>query len=432
MTAVTTGKTPFYAEQGGQVGDTGVIAWHGGGIKVSDTQKIGDVFFHLGKVEGNVPPGNPGSEGSEIELEFTVDAARRDAIMANHTSTHVMNRALRAIVNPTADQRGSLVDDEKLRFDFSHQSAVTAAEIEKVEQMVNADIAADLPVHFDYVPQEKALKIHGLRAVFGEKYPPVVRVVSIGRPVKDLLANPDNPEWAKLSIEFCGGTHLAKTGDAEGFAIISEEAVGKGVRRITALTGRRSPAAAQGQMLLARLDGLKNAPPGATSGRHRRGHAADGDTNPARAGQDLAARHACGTAEDRQGPAEAAEQASGGARWWRSRGRSPRKRRAISSSKSLRTPTPTACEAMDVIRKKRPDAAILLGGVSGDKVSFVAAVPEAMIKKGLKAGDWVREVAKVAGGGGGGRPDMAQAGGKDPAKIDEALAAGRSFAKVKV
>src|SRR5690606_8982133 len=124
------------------------------------------------------------------------------------------------------------------RFDFSHTAALSSEEIKQVEEMVNRDIASDLPVHWEYVPQEQALQISGLRAVFGEKYPPVVRVVSIGRTVKDLLANPADERWKDLSIEFCGGIHLAKTGDAEGFVIVSEEAVAKGVRRITALTGQ--------------------------------------------------------------------------------------------------------------------------------------------------------------------------------------------------
>src|SRR5690606_27119194 len=141
-------------------------------------------------------------------LSFEVDESRRSKIVANHTTTHVMNRALRAKVNAEADQKGSLVDDEKLRFDFSHNAALTAAQIKAVEEMVNADIASDLPGYYGLVPREKALNISGLRAVFGEYYPAVVRVVSIGRSVADLLAKPADERWKDLSTAFCGGIHL--------------------------------------------------------------------------------------------------------------------------------------------------------------------------------------------------------------------------------
>jgi len=426
--ALTTSITPFYAESGGQVGDKGQITSASGAVfVVENTVKVGEVFFHLGHVEkGEFASGNQ-------TLTFEVNRVRRNLISANHTTTHVMNRALRAKVNPQADQKGSLVDDQKLRFDFSHGAALTPEQIQEVETMVNADIAADLPVYFDFVPQEQALKINGLRAVFGEKYPPVVRVVSIGRPVAELVANPSDSRWANLSIEFCGGVHLPKTGDAEGFVIVSEEAVAKGVRRITALTGAAAhKAAAQAQLLLTRLEGLKSADPAQLASAIAEVSAElNASTLPA-----------ISRAKIRDGIAELQKIV-------KDYERQKSKANAGAAVDLAREVADNALgnlivhafedmdgnalrDAMDVIRKKKPEASLLLGAVSGDKIAFIAAVPQDAIQKGLKAGDWVREVAKVAGGGGGGRPDMAQAGGKDATKLHEALEVGKAYATSKL
>ncbi len=433
--AVVVGHTPFYAEAGGQVGDTGTIEnKHGGVFRVRDTVKIGAVHFHLGEVgTGEFVQYLPGEADTGVDLKRCVDRVRRAKIMANHTGTHLMNRALRDVLGEHVQQKGSLVDDEKLRFDFSHNAAVSDDEVDRIEQMVNHDIGADLPVYAQEADQQEALKINSLRAVFGEKYPPRVRVVSVGMPVAKLLAEPSNTAWQGYSIEFCGGTHLAKTGDAQGLVVVSEEAVAKGVRRITALTGQTAHrAAAQGEMLLSRIEGLGDMAgdqladqvaqlgeqistrvlPLLVKAMLREGLARlqkkvkehDKQRNKASAG--AVVEQARKLAEESAGEVVVASLSG-------------------ADAASLRT-------AMDVIRKKRPETALLLGGVNGQQVAFVAAVPKAMIDRGLKAGDWVREVAKAAGGGGGGRPDMAQAGGKDPAKFDQALDVGREFAKSKL
>ncbi len=426
LAAIVTGKTPFYAEAGGQVGDVGTISIGSSTLTVTNTQKVGDVYFHLGTLEG------AWSDGT-VDLTLCVDRDHRARIMANHTCTHLLNRALRLHVNPQADQKGSLVDDEKTRFDFSHNAAVTDEHIEQVEGTVNADIGADLPVHYDYAPQAEALKINGLRAVFGEKYPPEVRVVSIGVPVRDLLADPQNADWSNRSIEFCGGTHLARTGDAEGFVIVNEEAVAKGIRRITALTGRRACACqAQGNMLLDRAEALHNAGDGQLEKQVAELTAALGEGPlPVLARSKIMAtlgelqkkakdyhkkrsREVAGDVVERT--RQLVEQADGDMIVAAIEG---------ADAGSLRT-------AMDVIKKKKPEAPMLLAAVTGDKLAFLAAVPKPLIDRGLKAGDWVREVAKAAGGGGGGRPDMAQAGGKDVAKLDEALRVARAFADDKL
>ncbi len=430
--------TPFYAEAGGQVGDTGeVMIRHstsptGGEIVkacVRDCVKIGGVHLHLGTIEEGrleVVAGNP-----RVSASLHVDAKRRAAITANHTITHVMNRALRDHVNKDAMQKGSLVDNEKTRFDFSHGNALTAEEVETVEKQVNDDIAADLEVFADYAPQTEALKINGLRAVFGEKYPPTVRVVSIGADVHDLLAEPGSGKWRDLSIEFCGGTHLAKTGDAEGFVIVSQDAVSKGVRRLTAITGSAAhQATAQGEALLHRAQSL------AEASADQLAEGIDVVTKAMAEQQTplalrskiqavlvsltdkLKQHQKAQNAEQGEAVVEAAraiaESADGSVICAKVDG---------ADAKSLRT-------AMDVIRSKKPDAAMMLAAdAGGGKVALLASVPKDVIARGLKAGDWVKHTAPIVGGGGGGRPDMAQAGGKDPSKIDDALASALTFAQ---
>ncbi len=423
--AVVVNKTPFYAEAGGQVADSGVIQIEGGArVKVTDTLRIGEVTFHLGEVTaGTLTPGN------SAKVALAVDRARRAKIMSNHTTTHVMNRALRDLVNPDAMQKGSLVDDQKLRFDFSHKAALTEEELAKIEQQVNDDITRDLPVYIDHVPQEQALKVHGLRAVFGEKYPPVVRVVSIGVPVKDLLAKPDNNEWAGYSIEFCGGTHLSKTGDAEGFCIVSQDAVSKGVRRITALTGGEAhKATAEGDRLVYRAESLLGAPPETLAEQIEAiTKAADAAQLPVVARGRLRELLTALSQKVKQyqkeqgGQAEEAVVESARAIAEAATGPVIVSLVPEADGKTLRT-------AMDVIRKKHPQSAIFLAAEADGKVALMATATKANIDKGLKAGDWIKHVAPVVGGGGGGRPDSAQAGGKDPGKLPDALEAAKAFA----
>ena len=423
--AVVVEKTPFYAEAGGQVGDVGVMQVDGGTrVKITDTIKVGDVTFHLGEVvAGTLKP------ASTAKVALAVDKVRRMKIMANHTTTHVMNRALRNHVNKEADQKGSLVDDQKLRFDFSHKAALTEEELAKVEQQVNDDIAKDLPVYTDHVPQKKALKINGLRAVFGEKYPDIVRVVSIGVPVDDLVSKPSNKEWAGYSIEFCGGTHLPKTGDAEGFCIVSQEAVSKGVRRVTALTGSEAhKATAEADMLVHRAESLVSAPPETLAEQIEAiTKAADGSTLPVVSRNRLRALMTELSQKLKQFQKEQGSQAEEAVV------DSARKIADESAGPVIVAQVPNADgktlrNAMDVIRKKHPEAAIFLAADSEGKVALMATVAKDQIGKGLKAGDWIKQVAPVVGGGGGGRPDSAQAGGKLPEKLPEALEAAKAFA----
>ncbi|MFM8642972.1 MAG: alanine--tRNA ligase-related protein, partial [Phycisphaerales bacterium] len=227
-------KTPFYAESGGQVGDTGIVECgrgtaHTHRFAVEDTQRAGEYVLHVGhSTQGAVTVGD--------DATATVERARRERVAANHTATHLMNHALREVLGGDVEQRGSLVADDRLRFDFTHGRAMTPDEVGRVEVLVNAAIARTLPVHHATVPLDRARAISGVRAVFGERYPDPVRVVAIGATVEDMLADPSNARWRGLSIEFCGGTHLRNAEQAQHFAIVGEGASSAGIRRIFAIT----------------------------------------------------------------------------------------------------------------------------------------------------------------------------------------------------
>jgi alanyl-tRNA synthetase len=347
----------------------------------------------------------------------------------NHTATHLANWALREVLGEGVQQKGSLVDPDKLRFDFSHGKSMSDEEIARVEKLVNDGIAKNLTVYADVAPQEQALKISGLRAVFGEKYPPAVRVVSIGAPVTDLLKNPANAKWRQFSVEFCGGTHLMNTGEIEGFVITSEESVSKGVRRIFGLTGVAASAAmSAARDLQQSLDRARSAPeselPQALSALQKQ---LGSDSLP------LSAK--------RRGHQLISELQAKQKAWEKSQKSSSTSidvakvgSELLTSGNVIVAPIEGASDdqlraVIDSIKKRSPSFAALLASSDSGKISFVAAVSDDLIAKGLKAGDWIRETAKIAGGGGGGRPQMAQAGGKDPSKLEDALKVAREFAQ---
>ncbi len=224
-------RTNFYAEQGGQVADTGKIVIDGiAEFKVVDVQSYGGHVVHNGYlVYGNL------SEGNEVVCEY--DELRRQPIRNNHSGTHILNHSLREVLGDDVNQKGSLVDHEKLRFDFSHKQQVTLPEIKKIEDFSNSYIKQNCKIYAKDVPLEIAQGIEGVRAVFGETYPNPVRVVSVGVDVETLLSEPRNPEWRKVSVEFCGGTHVDQTGLIKDLVIVDESGIAKGIRRMTAYTG---------------------------------------------------------------------------------------------------------------------------------------------------------------------------------------------------
>ena len=246
VVALLLDHTPFYAEQGGQVGDTGYFQGQSGRFVVTDTKRLGSTVLHIGRVETG-----------ELAVGEHVDAAAdpRDDTERNHTATHLMNLALRDVLGAHVEQKGSLVDRGKTRFDFSHDKPLTADDVRQVEERVNAAIGHDLMVAALVLPLAEAKQITGVRAVFGEKYPDPVRVVMIG-------TNTPETAHAGLSVEYCGGTHVQRTGPIGLFKIVSQEGVAKGVRRVTAVTGRAAVEyARQAFVVLDELSSRFNCPP---------------------------------------------------------------------------------------------------------------------------------------------------------------------------
>ncbi len=429
LVALITDRTNFYAEQGGQIFDTGTIRDvddDHSNFKVLETHSFGEYILHFGRLgEGRITVGE--------SVQLTVGRARRLAIQANHTATHLLNLALRAVlVDEEINQKGSLVAEDRLRFDFTCGRGMKPQEMEQVEAMVNKSIAENLAVHTDTVPLALAKKIHGVRAVFGERYPDPVRVVSIGVPVVDLVQNVNNADWQNSSIEFCGGTHLATTEEAGQFVLIHESALAAGVRRITALTGAAAVAAKQTGEELA--------------GRVTRAESLEGDALVS-AYDDLAKlvdEMTLSTAVRLRirGQLDALHER---VKVHRKQAQSASRDVVVERARTIASGTQgdfvvekiagatieMLGSAMDVIRAKQADAAIMLfsADIEAGKVSIVASVSKSLIARGLKAGDWVKVAAGACGGGGGGRPDRAQAGGKDPSKIDEAMEMAQDFAR---
>ena len=422
-------KTNFYAEMGGQVGDTGELRGPNGAVMdVTTARSAGGFVLHVGNmIEGRL------SVGDHVTATL---AGVRPRTEKNHTATHLANWALREVLGEGVQQKGSLVDPEKLRFDFSHGKAMADEELGRIEALVAQCVEKKLPVYAQEAPQEQALKINGLRAVFGEKYPPMVRVVSIGAPVGDLLKDPANSKWRQYSVEFCGGTHLKNTGEVGGFVITAEESVSKGIRRIVALTddaGRRAVEA--GRAIDSLIEAARKAPeaqlPNSIASIQK---ALSESTLSLRAKR--RAQAAVAELQAKLKAFEKTQKASAGAGVDISAltAKLLAEAEPLGDGKLVVAEVPGAnadqlLATMDSLRKKQPSLALMLGSTDGAKVSFCSAVSDDLIARGLKAGDWVRETAKIAGGGGGGRPQMAQAGGKDPSKLPAALTSAREFAR---
>ncbi|KAI1642974.1 tRNA synthetases class II (A)-domain-containing protein [Daldinia loculata] len=224
-------RTNFYAEQGGQVADTGrIVIDDVAEFEVHDVQQFGGYIIHNGFLKyGEL------KAGDEVICEY--DELRRQPIRNNHTGTHILNHSLREVLGEDINQKGSLVDQDKLRFDFSHKAAVSLPELKKIEHLSNEYIRQNCKIYSKDVELDLAKKINGVRAVFGETYPNPVRVVSVGIDVDMLLEAPENPEWRKVSIEFCGGTHVDQTGIIKDLVVVEESGIAKGIRRIVAYTG---------------------------------------------------------------------------------------------------------------------------------------------------------------------------------------------------
>jgi alanyl-tRNA synthetase len=373
--------TPFYGEMGGQVGDTGEIRCPEGRFIVTDTIRIPpDITVHRGQVaEGSLHVGD--------EVEAEVDKERRLDIARNHTATHLLHYALRTVLGKHVEQRGSLVAPESFRFDFSHLTSLTPEELQKVQALVNETIRENLPVRDEEMPYRRAVE-EGAIAIFEEKYGDTVRVLKTGDP--------------PISMELCGGTHVSHTGEIGFFKITSEGSIGSGLRRIEAVTGRGAE-----KFVNDRLTSLEKMSQslGATLENVEEKLTALVEE------MDKGKKRALGMERELA----------------RIRAEALLKQvEVIKGVNVLIARVPAARleilrEMADFLRDKLKSIVLVLGSVDEERPVFLAAVTPDLIAKGYDAGKIVREVAKVTGGGGGGRPNLAQAGGKDKSKLDEAL-----------
>jgi len=374
-------STPFYAEMGGQVGDSGEISSHAARFAVANTTRISaDIIVHQAKV-------TQGSFNTGDKVVARVDGERRRDIARNHTATHLLQAALREVLGEHVQQKGSLVAPQRLRFDFSHPVALTREEIEKVNHIVNQKIRQNLKAYDEELAYKKALA-EGAIALFEEKYGDKVRVMKIGEPV--------------ISAELCGGTHVETTGEIGFFHIISESSIGAGLRRIEAVTGRGAEEfIAQRFVDLEKVAEYLDAKPDNILDRAQ--SLSSELKNERRRSRALEKELFKKEAESLLSKAEVYKKANVLAVPVSSMGMD-----------SLR-------EMSDMLREKLGSAIVVLGTAYENKPIFLAAVTPDLVAKGYNAGDIVNQVAKVAGGGGGGKAGIAQAGGKDKGKLDEAL-----------
>jgi alanyl-tRNA synthetase len=396
---VVLNQTPFYAEAGGQVGDSGTLTTDKARVAIGDVRKKAGVYVHYGRVdEGELHGG--------AAAELVVDHARRAAIRANHSATHLLHEALRRALGEHVAQRGSLVAPDRLRFDFAHAKAMRPEELATVEAEVNDFVRQNSPVETRIMTPEAAEKL-GARALFGEKYGDEVRVVSMGaRPGSGLGHGGDT-----YSLELCGGTHVARTGDIGTFKLVSEGASASGVRRIEALTGAGALAhVAAEAAALGEAAGLLRARPEELPERVR----ALLDERKAQAAEIAELRRRLALAG---GPAEAkGPETVAGVPFL------AQKLTGV-SGKDLRG-------LIDEHKARLGSGVILLVADTGDKAAVAAGVTDDLTSR-ISAVDLVRVAAEALGGkGGGGRPDMAQAGGADPARAPEAIAAARALLEV--
>ncbi|AJD48647.1 phosphoserine aminotransferase, Methanosarcina type [Isoalcanivorax pacificus W11-5] len=373
-------RTPFYAESGGQVGDTGLLTAGDNRFRVADTRKRQQAYVHHGKLE-------QGSLSVGDTVAARVDTRRRRAVMRNHSATHLMHAALRQVLGEHVGQKGSLVGPDYLRFDFSHGESVSAEQIAEIEQLVNEQILANSPVTTELMDIDAA-RAAGAMALFGEKYDDQVRVLTMGE--------------AAFSKELCGGTHVARTGDIGLFKVTAEGASSAGVRRIEAVTGEQALAAVRRLSdTVSRVAALVKAAPDQAAARVEQmvGRTRELEKEIERLKQKLAS----GSGNDLSsqvneigGVKVIATQLDG------------------ADAKTLRT-------AVDSLKDKLGSAVVLLAAVDGDKISLVAGVTDDLSGQ-YPAGDLVRHVASALGGKGGGRADMAQGGGSDLQALPAALA----------
>ena len=383
--------TPFYAEMGGQVADHGTITAEGMTYNVTDVQKNkGGKFMHYGKLtQGSLKVGDT--------VTATIDVDRRKAIMRAHTATHLLDKVLRTVLGDHVHQAGSLVEPDRLRFDFTHFSALTAEELAKVSALVNEAVLEGYDVVTEELPIEEAKK-KGAIALFGEKYGEVVRVVDMGE---------------GYSVEFCGGTHLSNTAKVGVFHISNEFSVASGVRRIEATTGKLSlDVMNQNQKMLFEAAAVLKAKPGELREKAK--------------AMMIEAKKLHQEIEKFK-----AEASVGEARQFLMSAKTVGELKVLTASRE-NVDAATLRQMGDFLKDKEPNVVAVLASTSDEKISFLAVCGKNAIAKGIKAGDLVKNVCTICGGKGGGKPDSAMGGGKDMLKLDDALASVDDYVAVKL
>ena len=383
-------QSPFYAEMGGQVADHGTITADGVVFTVADVQKNkGGKFMHYGRLaQGVLHVGDT--------VHAAIDMERRKAIQRAHSTTHLLDAALKKVLGDHVHQAGSLVEPDRLRFDFTHFEAISPEELRQVEELVNDAILEGYPVVTEVLPIEEAKK-KGAVAMFGEKYGETVRVV----------------EMSDFSVEFCGGTHVDNTAKAGPFRIKSESSVASGVRRIEATCGKLSLKAMESsQGVLSRAaQFLKTAPSGLLERMEQQ------------ANEMKQLRQALEKFK--------AEASLGEARQFLASAKTVKDLHVLATTRNG-VDTAELRTMGDFLRDKDPKAVAVIASINGEKITFLAVCGKEAVARGIKAGDLVRHVSAICGGKGGGKPDSAMGGGSDPLKVDDALASVDDFVSEKL
>ncbi|MCR9038982.1 alanine--tRNA ligase [Bacillus sp. L381] len=380
-------ETPFYAESGGQIGDRGVLRSAQAVVTIKDVKKAPNgQHVHEGTVDSGTI-----QKGASVTAE--VEDQMRSGVVKNHTATHLLHQALKDVLGTHVNQAGSLVTENRLRFDFSHFGQVTKEELERIEGIVNEKIWASIPVAIDLKPINEAKEM-GAMALFGEKYGDIVRVVQVG----------------DYSLELCGGCHVTNTAEIGLFKIVSESGIGAGTRRIEAVTGKGAYQEMNSQLSLLQYaadelkSNVKDVPKRIQSLQAELKEAQRENESLLSKLGNVEAGAILSKVKDIGGVKVLAEKVN------------------AKDMNHLRT-------MVDDLKAKLGSAVIILGAVQNDKVNLSAGVTKDLIEKGLHAGKMVKQAAEVCGGGGGGRPDMAQAGGKQPEKLEEALTSAEDWIK---
>jgi alanyl-tRNA synthetase len=384
-------RTPFYGESGGQVGDTGMIRGEGFAFQVIDTRKENDFTLHVGKV-------SEGTVTLNADVRAEVDLERREAIRRAHSATHVLHHALHVHLGKHAQQAGSKVEPDRLRFDFANPEAVGRDRLRLIEQTVNHRVLQGEPVSWTTMPIAEARAL-GAMALFGEKYPEVVRVVSMGN----------------FSRELCGGTHLDNVGQVGLFKVIGEESVSAGTRRITALTGKAAlELIHREEQALAEVAASLKVPTALVP-----------DRVAALIEEVKALKKQAGQRKAEGAPKTSPDELIASAT-------TIGEAKVIAAALGSTTPDDLR-HLIDVLRRKQPDGlAVLVASSIEGKVNLAAGLTPDLVALGLNAGQWLKAVAPIVGGGGGGRPELAQAGGKLPDQIPAALDRAVAFVREKL